>query len=192
MCKLTNTDLSNIRRRKASLHAAIERHRSEKWILRLWCLFIKERDSYRCVCCGSEWEIQAHHIIRRTLYPLGETETGNGITLCRECHRQVHETANGVADLSSPLSEADDQEDWATLFGLLLDDAQRRGLNQDEFYYLGDRTLKFFVDVQGYRALYEDVIRGDITRVRFAHEIWSAAPESSSRNFLFEVIRLNL
>jgi hypothetical protein len=188
----TAADLSNIRQRKLALKAAVEKQCSTKWILRLWGFFIKERDSYRCVCCGSENHIQAHHIVRKTLYPLGAVETGNGITLCRECHGRVHEKSNGLADLSLPLAEADDQDEWAFLFGLLLDDAKIRGLDQDEFYFFEDHMLRFFVNVQGYENMHEAVAQGEISRISFAHEIWQVMPESWCENFVSDAIRLNL
>lgn len=188
----SSNDPSRIRLCKLALNAAVEKQCSAKWILRQWSRFIKERDSYRCVCCESENGIQAHHIVRKTLYPWGAVETGNGITLCRECHSRVHEKSNGRGDLSVPLGEADDQDEWAFLFGLLFDDAQRRGLDQNEFYFLADHMLKFFVNVQGYDDLHGKVIRGEISRIRFAHEIWRVMPETWYKNFVAEVVRLNV
>lgn len=192
MSKVTNSDLSIIRQRKLAVSAAVQKQCSAKWILRQWSRFIKERDSYRCVCCESEKDIQAHHVVRKTLYPWGAVETGNGITLCRECHRRVHEKSNGRADLSAPLGEADDQDEWSFLFGLLLDDAKRRGLDQNEFYFIEDHMLNFFVSVQGYEDLHRMVMRGEISRIRFSHEIWRGMPEAWYKNFVAEVIRLNL
>lgn len=189
---MTHSDLSSIRRRKLALSVAVQKQRSAKWILRQWGRFIKERDSYRCVCCESEEGIQAHHVVRKTLYPWGAVETGNGITLCRECHRRVHEKSNGRGDLSVPLGEADDQDEWSFLFGLLYDDAKLRGLDQNEFYFLEDHMLNFFVRVQGYEDLHGMVMRGEISRIRFAHEIWRGMPEVWYKNFVAEVIRLNL
>lgn len=185
------SDLSNIRSRKLALSVAVENQCSAKWILRQWSRFIKERDSYRCVSCESREGIQAHHVVRKTLYPWGAVETGNGITLCRTCHRRVHEASNGRGDLSVPLGEADDQDEWAFLFGLLLDDAKRRDIDQDEFYFLADHMLTFFVNVQGYKHLHEMVMRGEISRIRFAHEIWRAMPEVWYTKFVAEVVRLN-
>ena len=192
MSTVTSSDLPNLRLRKMALSAAVENKCSAKWILRQWSRFIKVRDSFRCVCCESAKGIQAHHIVRKTLYPWGAVETGNGITLCRECHRRVHEKSNGFGDLFVPLGEADDQDEWAFLFGLLLEDAKRRDIDQDEFYFLADHMLKFFVNVQGYENLHRMVMRGDISRIRFAHEIWRVMPEAWYTNFVTEVVRLNL
>lgn len=192
MVQSCQTDVASIRRRKASLILAVERKRSTKWILQLWSRFIREHDSYRCVCCKSSEGIEAHHIVRKTLYPWGATASGNGITLCGKCHKRVHEESNGRADLALPLSEGDDQDEWAFLFGLLNDDAEARGLDKDEFYFLDDHMLRFFVRVQGYEHLYERAMRGECSRIRFAHAIWQRMPEAWYKNVVSEIIKLNL
>lgn len=187
------SELEAIRKRKFALVRALDRGRSVKWLLRLWGRFIKTRDSFRCVCCDSTSRIQAHHIIRKTLYPRGAFDTGNGITLCSECHARVHAEFNGRPDLSLPLGaeQGDDQDEWAFLFGLLRDDAVRRGFDEDEFYYLGDCILKFSNECQGYEDLYKQVTNREMSRIRFAHEIWRPMPEEFYTNFLSELIRLN-
>jgi hypothetical protein len=186
--------LELIRKHKLALTLAIERNRSSLWCLRLWSRFIKARDAYRCLCCGSVKDIQAHHVIRKTLYPWGAFELGNGITLCRECHDRVHAEFNRRPDLTLPLGaeQGDDQDEWAFLFGLLLEDARGRCVEQDEFYFLGDHMLRFFVRCQGYEELYEIAARGEMSRIRFAHEIWRWMPEVWYSNFVSEIVRLNL
>lgn len=194
MNSITAEELAAIRARKHALVTAIERGRSGKWLLRLWSRFIKSRDAFRCLCCDSRERIQAHHIVRRTLYPWGALELGNGVTLCPECHKRVHAEFNGRPDLSLPLGaeQGDDQDEWAFLFGLLFEDAVRRGLPENEFYYLGDHMLEFSVACQGYDDLRRSVRRGDMSRIRFAHEIWRAMPETFHTNFVSELVRLNL
>lgn len=186
--------LEGIRKSRLVLMTAIERGRSGKWILRLWSRFIKTRDSFRCVCCDSTQRIQAHHVIRKTLYPWGAFETGNGITLCHECHGRVHAEFNGQPDMVLPLGaeQGDDQDEWAFLFGLLRDDAVQRGLDEGEFYHLGDHMLKFFVRCQGYKELHQRVMLGEMSRIRFAHEVWRPMPEAWYTNFVSELVRLNL
>jgi hypothetical protein len=50
--------------------------------------------------------------------------------------------------------------------------------------------LKFFVSVQGHERLH--VMRGEISRIRFAHEIWRVMPEAWYANFVAEAIELNM
>jgi hypothetical protein len=186
-------ELCIIRARRHALTKAIERGRSPKWLFRLWSQFIKTRDRFRCLCCGATEKIHAHHVIRKTLYPLAAFDLGNGITLCRECHRRVHALFNGKPDLSLPLGaeQGDDQDEWAFLFGLLLEDAKRRDLPEYEFYYLNDAVLRFFVGFQGYKDLYEVVMQKKCSRIRFAHEMWGSMPERFYTNFVSELVRLN-
>jgi len=184
--------LEVIRKRKAALQRALEKGRSPKWILRLWGRFIKTRDSFQCVCCNSPDHVQAHHIIRKCLYPWSAFDTGNGITLCRECHARVHAKFNGRADLNQPLGEGDDQDEWAFLFGLLVDDSSCRGLNQDEFYYLSDHVLRFSTRVQGYQEYFDAVMGGKMSRIKFAHEIWRPMPEVWYTGFVAQLIGVNL
>lgn len=48
----------------------------------------KKRDLYVCQICGSTINPEGHHIID---YQYGGAATaGNIITLCRNCHKQVH------------------------------------------------------------------------------------------------------
>jgi hypothetical protein len=185
--------IAEIRKQRDALARGRERGVSEKWALRLWSKFIRCRDGGACVSCGNLERVQAHHIVRKVLYPWGALETGNGISLCWGCHRKIHAQFNRRPDLGLPLGaeQGDDQDEWAYLFGLLLDDARSRGLPQDEFYYLGDQMLHLFVRFQGYKELLDAVAKGAMTRIRFAHEIWRPMPEAFYTNFASELLRLN-
>lgn len=133
--------------RRAALERAIAKGRSAGWLHRLWSHFVKTRDGGRCLNCGQERGIQAHHVMRRTLVPFAALELGNGISLCRQCHRLVHAEFNGRLDPALPMGAAqgDDQDEWSTLFGMLMDDATKRGLEHDELYFLSDELLRFSV-----------------------------------------------
>lgn len=161
------------------LAQAALRGRSERWCLRLWARYIKVRDRHQCVRCQSTERIQAHHIFRRSLYPHGWYQPGNGITLCHECHDMNHMVFNGRPDLSQPIDAqgGDNLDDAAYLFRLLLEDASEQGLDEDEFYFLEDHMLSFFVRVQGYEFLLDAVAMGSISRLRMAYEIWRRSAE---------------
>ena len=78
----------------------------------------REQDGYKCVCCGSEGNLEVHHV----RYPRNwfDTTTDDLRTLCKECHVMVHRlrerfdvhkkfltfTKNGFIDLSNPVSHA--------------------------------------------------------------------------------------
>ncbi|WP_157815228.1 HNH endonuclease [Pseudomonas sp. QS1027] len=87
-------ELSSLGALRCALACAIEAQRSERWCLALWGRFIRMRDGFRCVHCESRHGIQAHHIFRRVTFPEGKYELGNGITLCRVCHKLLHSEFN--------------------------------------------------------------------------------------------------
>lgn len=191
--KKANAQITEIQRRRDSLTRAIARGRSSKWTLRLWSQFIRCRDKYCCINCSSPDRVQAHHVVRKSLYPWGAFETGNGISLCANCHKKIHAEFNGRPDISLPIGaeQGDDQDEWAYLFGLLHDDASTRGLPADEFYFIGNHMLMFFIRCQGYEELLELVEEGAITRIRCAHEIWRSMPETFYTNLASELFQLN-
>ena len=140
---------------------------------------MKVRDGGRCLNCEQEDGIQAHHVMRRTLVPFAALELGNGISLCRPCHRLVHARFNRRPDAALPMGAAqgDDQDEWSFLFGMLMDDATKRGLAHDTLYFLSDELLLFSLAYQGYEPLLEAVADGELSRLRFMHEVWRAMPE---------------
>lgn len=125
---------------------AIEGNRSLRHCLRVWSEFIRVRDGLRCVVCHETSGLSAHHIIRKSFVPMMQLEFGNGITLCRSCHREPHEAFNRRPDLTLPMdNEGGDNIDLAAaLFNALGEDAKERGLLCDEYYYLSDSALRMF------------------------------------------------
>ncbi len=49
---------------------------------------ILERDGWRCQVCGSLYELEVHHMQRRSRQ--GDDSSENLITLCADCHRAIH------------------------------------------------------------------------------------------------------
>jgi hypothetical protein len=188
-----DSEIAVIRKRKAALFAAMDNGCSGRWLLRQWSQFIRTRDGFRCLCCGTNEGIQAHHVIRKTLFPWSALDPGNGVTLCRLCHSRVHAQFNGRPDMSLPLGaeQGDDQDEWAFLFGLLREDSGRRSLSEDEFYSLGDPVLDFSRRCQGHGDLYEQMARGKMSRLKYVHEVWRLMPEGWYKNYLPKLIALN-
>lgn len=138
--------------RLMKLREALAAGRSRVSCLRRWSEFIRERDGHRCVDCHSQGRLFAHHICRKSFFSAAQFDTGNGITLCRECHREVHAGFNGRPDMSLP-ADAQGGEKLALmerLYSILVDDAVERGLMYEYFYFLSDEVLNSLKKMQGY------------------------------------------
>ena len=60
-----------------------------------WATKVIQRDLYKCMRCNASGDVatlQAHHIFPFELFPDKRDELTNGITLCSQCHWQVHDT----------------------------------------------------------------------------------------------------
>jgi len=54
-----------------------------------WSAAIKARDC-KCVTCGAETALVAHHIKPKSQYPELKYDLDNGVTLCVDCHKDHH------------------------------------------------------------------------------------------------------
>jgi 5-methylcytosine-specific restriction endonuclease McrA len=55
------------------------------------CAQVLERDGWRCQHCGNSQNLQVHHIRFRS--QLGDDTAENLVTLCANCHEQIHRCA---------------------------------------------------------------------------------------------------
>lgn len=56
-----------------------------------WRKSVFERDSYTCVICGKVGgKLNAHHIKPFAKYKNDRHRVSNGVTLCEQCHKKVH------------------------------------------------------------------------------------------------------
>jgi hypothetical protein len=57
---------------------------------KMWVKAVKDRDGRKCVECGSDDRLHAHHIKQWSDYPELRCDVSNGVTLCQKCHEKVH------------------------------------------------------------------------------------------------------
>lgn len=178
-----STNINKIEIALDRLQTAVSNGRSKDHSLQLWSLFIRLRDGNRCLVCRSRKELFAHHIVRKSFLVEARFQTGNGITLCKVCHRQPHEAFNRWPNLDLPMdAEGGENIDLMTeFFGRLLADAKRRNLLRDDFYFLSDEVLARFKLAQSFEPDYN--FPG--TRLEQAFIIWNQCPQ----NTLTAVIR---
>lgn len=55
-----------------------------------WATAVLDRDR-ACVICGETRNLDAHHLIPVSKQPTLQFKLSNGITLCRRCHKLVHD-----------------------------------------------------------------------------------------------------
>lgn len=56
-----------------------------------WRKKVYERDRYTCQCCNKRGgELEAHHMDSFSDFPEKRFDVGNGLTLCKTCHRKLH------------------------------------------------------------------------------------------------------
>jgi hypothetical protein len=55
-----------------------------------WARMVKHRDEYTCTNCGSQENLEAHHIIQYKDSEKLRYCIDNGVTLCNKCHKEYH------------------------------------------------------------------------------------------------------
>lgn len=66
-----------------------EDRRSSKY--KYWKKSVLERDNYICQQCGSKGNLIVHHIKPFSIDKEARFDINNGITLCQNCHKEVHQ-----------------------------------------------------------------------------------------------------
>lgn len=68
-----------------------DRHsRREDKEYKIWRKSVLSRDNYRCKICNTKKHLVVHHLNSYAKYRKHRIDIGNGITLCRKCHRRYH------------------------------------------------------------------------------------------------------
>lgn len=81
-----------------------------------WKLSVFNRDDFQCVACKSNksGSLNAHHILNFAEHENLINDINNGVTLCKECHREFHQkygyTNNNQTQLDDFLNYKQDVE----------------------------------------------------------------------------------
>lgn len=161
---------------RSRLVRALQCGHSHLACLRLWSNFVRMRDGNMCVKCECKRDLAAHHIFRKSFLSNAQFEPGNGITLCRKCHKQVHGGFNGKPDMGLPMDAqgGEKAEDISTMLEFLVAKSRQHPNLADEWYYLSDSTLGTISLLQGFDA----TTRLDASRIEQAYIIWNQAPDT--------------
>jgi len=77
---------------RSKIKSSIDRVLRNSPAMRKWRVFVFNRDSFKCQCCGKSGGVtlNAHHIIKFSKDKTKIFDRNNGITLCLECHRKIN------------------------------------------------------------------------------------------------------
>ena len=76
----------------------------------IWKKSVKERDLYTCQRCGAiltPRTAHAHHKLPVWFMPKLQFNTDNGITLCKQCHKQIHGVGGTIKEMEDLTNEED-------------------------------------------------------------------------------------
>ncbi len=85
---------------------------------------VKERDSHRCVDCGTKDKLQIHHVD----FNATNNKLDNLLTLCVKCHRAVHRNAKN--DHAFPLDINHKTYDKYTLWNMFKQNGEHYAIQQ--------------------------------------------------------------
>ena len=61
------------------------------WEYKRWHKGVKERDKWACILCGHNSRCVAHHLNSYMAHPKERYTLENGVTLCRQHHKEFHQ-----------------------------------------------------------------------------------------------------
>ena len=67
----------------------------------IWKKSVKQRDGFicqRCKIAGNSNTVQAHHKMPVWFMPELQFDVDNGITLCKQCHKQLHGASGTIKE----------------------------------------------------------------------------------------------
>jgi hypothetical protein len=145
-------DIQLLDSKLSKLQKAVSAGRSRSYCLSKWSEFVRSRDGQRCVDCYETNGLSAHHVFRKVLASSAQFDPGNGITLCRRCHKDCHKVFNRRPNLSLPVDAEGGEklQVMERLYCILYQDSVERDLDYEPFYSLSAIVILTLKKMQGY------------------------------------------
>ncbi len=145
-------DMQLLKSKLSKLQKAVSAGLSRSYCLSIWSDFVRYRDGQRCVDCHATNGLAAHHIFRKVIASPAQFDPGNGITLCRQCHKDCHKGFNRRPDLSLPIDAESGEklEVMERLYCILYQDSIERDLASEPLYSLSAVVISMLKKMQGY------------------------------------------
>lgn len=147
-------DIQLLNSKLSKLQKAVSEGRSRSYCLSKWSDFVRYRDGQRCVDCHEVNGLAAHHIFRKVIASPAQFDPGNGITLCRQCHKECHKDFNRRPNMSLPIDAEGGEklEVMERLYCILYQDSVERDLAHEPFYSLSAIVISMLKKMHGYSA----------------------------------------
>lgn len=73
--------------------------------LQRWSIKVKKRDNKKCVICGNDKKLNAHHLNGYNWDIENRDNVNNGVTLCEICHHEFHKIYGGGGNTKEQFEE---------------------------------------------------------------------------------------
>jgi len=105
-----------------------------------WREAVFERDNYTCQFCGQRGYLEAHHKMRWGIFKEERFNINNGVTLCRACHRKLHNRVIWIFGRSGAGKSTLAKKILKIKYAIWLDgDAMRNSISKDLGFSKKDR-----------------------------------------------------
>ncbi|MGE5634422.1 MAG: HNH endonuclease [Deltaproteobacteria bacterium] len=64
-----------------------------------WSREVRIRDGHKCIICSKTRHLTSHHLLNKAKYPLLKYNINNGISLCFNCHAELHRLNDFVVNV---------------------------------------------------------------------------------------------
>lgn len=154
----------------------------------IWRKSVFERDNYKCILCGSNKDIEAHHIYGYKMFPEKRYDTSNGATLCKIHHSLFHSIYN------KKNFTKDDFDEFINGDSSNISDYDGEILLARKAYCIEDKEI--INNIKDYakshkcsNAMFYQCCNGKVLCANGKHYIWYSDYEKMTEEELFEYLK---